>query len=220
MTDWSRLVEEIKPYIVKIETPHGSGTGFQIGEDAKWAYAITVTAHHVIAFAEEWRLPIKITREAPSESLKLPPAAPGGSRIRRTRQDASSLFLPVKRHLPQITLHPASLPVGTEVGWLGYPGSVSGGKLAFFSGRISVVLHEERNYLLDGVVLPGVSGAAPTCFLGGMGRSSGGAVAAQPSRPSCPPRSAAQTPAPLAGSDVRDPFLRRSRPLAVESGPS
>ena len=158
MTDWSRLVEEIKPYIVKIETPHGSGTGFQIGEDAKWAYAITVTAHHVIAFAEEWRLPIKITREAPSESLKLPPAAPGGSRIRRTRQDASSLFLPVKRHLPQITLHPASLPVGTEVGWLGYPGSVSGGKLAFFSGRISVVLHEERNYLLDGVVLPGVSG--------------------------------------------------------------
>ena len=158
MTDWSRLVEEIKPYIVKIETPHGSGTGFQIGEDAKWAYAITVTAHHVIAFAEEWRLPIKITRETPSESLELPPAAPGGSRIRRTRQDASSLFLPVKRHLPQITLHPASLPVGTEVGWLGYPGSVSGGKLAFFSGRISVVLHEERNYLLDGVVLPGVSG--------------------------------------------------------------
>ena len=43
-----------------------------------------------------------------------------------------------------------------------------------------------------------------------MGRSAGGAVAAQPSRPSCPPRSAAQTPAPLAGSDVRDPFLRRS----------
>ena len=32
-----------------------------------------------------------------------------------------------------------------------------------------------------------------------------------------PPRSAAQTPAPLAGGDVRDPFLRRSRPLAVES---
>ena len=28
------------------------------------------------------------------------------------------------------------------------------------------------------------------------------------------------TPAPLAGDDVRDPFLRRSRPLAVESGPS
>ena len=28
-----------------------------------------------------------------------------------------------------------------------------------------------------------------------------------------PPRSAAQTPAPLAGGDVRDPFLRRSRPL-------
>ena len=28
------------------------------------------------------------------------------------------------------------------------------------------------------------------------------------------------TPAPLAGDDVRDSFLRRSRPLAVESGPS
>ena len=134
MTDWRRLIEEIKPYIVKIETPSGSGTGFQIGEDDKWDYAITVTAHHVIAFAEQWGLPIKITREAPSESLELPPAEPGRSRIRRTRQDASSLFLPVKRHLSEIALHPATLPVGTEVGWLGYPGSVSGGKLAFSLG--------------------------------------------------------------------------------------
>ena len=158
MTDWRRLIEEIKPYIVKIETPSGSGTGFQIGEDDRWDFAITVTAHHVVAFAEQWRLPIKITREAPSESLELPPAEPGRSRVRRTRQDASSLFLPVKRHLPEIPLHPATLPVGTEVGWLGYPGSVSAGKLAFFSGRISVALQEERNYLLDGVVLPGVSG--------------------------------------------------------------
>ena len=36
--------------------------------------------------------------------------------------------------------------------------------------------------------------AAPPCVLGSMGRSAGGAVAAQPSRPSCPPRSAAQPP--------------------------
>ena len=35
-----------------------------------------------------------------------------------------------------------------------------------------------------------------------------------------PPPVGCSTPAPLAGDDVRDPFLRRSRPLAVESGPS
>ena len=58
-------------------------------------------------------------------------------------------------------------------------------------------------------LLPGRHGPLP-----------GGAVAAQPSRPSCPPPVGCSTPAPLAGDDVRDPFLRRSRPLAVESGPS
>ena len=49
--------------------------------------------------------------------------------------------------------------------------------------------------------------------LGGMGRSAGGAVAAQPSRPSCPPGRRLNPPAPLAGGDVRNPFLRRSHPF-------
>ena len=47
------------------------------------------------------------------------------------------------------------------------------------------------------------------CVLGGMGRSAGGAVAAQPSRPSCPPGRRLNPPAPLAVT----PFS------AVESGP-
>ena len=42
--------------------------------------------------------------------------------------------------------------------------------------------HERRVVIKAEVVR-----AAPTCFLGGMGRSADGAVAAQPSRPSCPP---------------------------------
>ena len=41
-----------------------------------------------------------------------------------------------------------------------------------------------------------------------------------PRPPAMPPPVGCSTPAPLAGDDVRDPFLRRSRPLAVESGPS
>ena len=157
MTNWSKLVDDIKPYIVRIETPVGLGTGFQIGEDDGWDFAITVTAHHVIDFADKWDLPIKVTREAPSESIALP-AKPGQRRIRRTLHDASSLFIPVTHHLPKIMLHPASLPVGTEVAWLGYPGNLGGATLAFFSGRISAMLPELRNYLIDGVVLPGVSG--------------------------------------------------------------
>ena len=37
--------------------------------------------------------------------------------------------------------------------------------------------------------------------------------AAQPSRPSCPPGRRLNPQAPLAGGDVRNPFLRRSRPF-------
>ena len=62
--------------------------------------------------------------------------------------------------------------------------------------------------------------AAPTCFLGGMGRSAGGAVAAQPSRPSCPPGRLLKPRLRLQAAMSETHSCAGSRPLAVESGPS
>lgn len=57
---WDPIVTKVKPYIVKIETPSGSGTGFLClyNEDKDW-YGIA-TAEHVVEYADDWQQPIKI----------------------------------------------------------------------------------------------------------------------------------------------------------------
>ena len=48
-------VEKVSPFVVKIETPSGSGTGFLCfyNEDKSWC--AVATAHHVIDKADEWQ---------------------------------------------------------------------------------------------------------------------------------------------------------------------
>jgi hypothetical protein len=48
-----------------------------------------------------------------------------------------------------------TLPVGTEVGWMGYP-TVDPDTLCFFSGRLSA--RKETGYFIDGVSINGISG--------------------------------------------------------------
>ena len=64
-------------------------------------------------------------------------------------------------NLPQtlIPLLPSStmLPIGTEVGWLGYPG-IAQQTLCFFSGIVSARQEWRHAYLIDGVAINGVSG--------------------------------------------------------------
>jgi len=52
---------------------------------------------------------------------------------------------------------------GVEIGWIGFPGIFSL-NACFFSGRISFWLEKDRAYLVDGVVIHGVSGA-PAIFV-------------------------------------------------------
>jgi hypothetical protein len=49
----------------------------------------------------------------------------------------------------------ASLDIGTEIGWLGYP-SLAANTLCFFSVNVSA--RSEHSYLIDGVAINGVSG--------------------------------------------------------------
>ena len=50
-----------------------------------------------------------------------------------------------------------ALPIGVDVGWLGFPAIVSQ-TLSFFSGNISARQENRSAYLIDGVAINGVSG--------------------------------------------------------------
>jgi hypothetical protein len=71
------------------------------------------------------------------------------------------LVQPSHLQLPESTipLLPTSipLPIGTEVGWLGFP-AIAPHTLCFFSGNISARQEWRHAYLIDGVAINGVSG--------------------------------------------------------------
>ena len=67
--DWNKVVEKISPYIVKIFTPTGSGTGFLFMYNADKTFYGIATAHHVIDDAEQWEQPIKITHYESGQSF-------------------------------------------------------------------------------------------------------------------------------------------------------
>jgi hypothetical protein len=49
------------------------------------------------------------------------------------------------------------LKSGVDIGWLGFP-AIPRASLCFFSGHVSAYLQEDAAYLVDGVVINGVSG--------------------------------------------------------------
>ena len=77
-----------------------------------------------------------------------------------------ALLLFFAPELPKATVpiieRPSDVRVGTEVGWLGYPGRLPE-TLCFFSGRISAALPDSGSYLVDGAAMPGVSGGPVFC---------------------------------------------------------
>ena len=156
-TDWSNAVNELAPQIVKIETPHGHGTGFLCyGGDVIRTVA---TAYHVIERAFKKPLTIRHDTNAivcglkPHREIKV---------ARLGERDAALLIVPAPE-LPKPVVplleKDETLAVGTEVGWLGYPHLAPG--LCFFSGRISAVYKEQ--FLVDGTAIHGVSGGPAFC---------------------------------------------------------
>jgi hypothetical protein len=156
--NWNTIVEKVAPYVVKIETPRGHGTGFLCLYNQNKSFLGIATASHVVSYADEWQQPIRIHH------------FPSGKTIFMKEDDrtifsdpetdsAVILFPPGELGLPQelIPLLPssASLDIGTEIGWLGYP-SLAANTLCFFSGNVSA--RSDHSYLIDGVAINGVSG--------------------------------------------------------------
>ena len=158
--DWDQVVRQVTPYVVRIETPSGHGTGFLCLYSDQQVFCGIATAYHVVAHADEWQQPIRIHHHA-SKSMALFNEGKRFVFADRQRDSAIILVDPGKLQLPEtlVPLLPVDtrLPIGAEVGWIGYP-AVRRNTQCFFSGRISAFDDFHHAYLIDGVAINGVSG--------------------------------------------------------------
>lgn len=164
MMNWTNVVENVLPTVVKIETRYGHGTGFLLytPENANF-YAIG-TARHVIEHAAKWKESVFIH----FSQEKKPYLYNEDNRIilfSPRKQDYAVLL--IRKGGLNLLCNPISLlpsrvllGAGEEVGWLGFP---AGFGLCFFSGKVSarstaIGTHDDEMYLIDGVAISGVSG--------------------------------------------------------------
>ena len=158
--EWYDAVEAAKPHVVQISTPRGSGSGFFVSASAASDMCAVATAAHVVADSNWWEEPIRLFQPSSGQSRILRHS----DRAIEFRYDADTAAILFNREA--LPLPPVPLPsipegqflkVGNEVGWLGFP-AISPMDLCFFSGRVSAWRQRESAYLIDGVVINGVSG--------------------------------------------------------------
>ena len=162
--NWDQIVNKIRPHIVKIETQTGYGTGFLFLYNENKTFCGVATALHVVSHADEWQQPIRLRGHSSGQTVFLE----ANDRVILTDWNTDSaviLFHKGEFPLPPepITLLPSAsiIPVGVEVGWLGFP-VVAPFDLCFFSGNISARQETRKAYLIDGVAINGVSGGPVT----------------------------------------------------------
>lgn len=69
--NWNEVVESVTPYILKIETPTGYGTGFLCLYNETRNLCGIATAYHVVRDTDEWQQPMRIQHYASSGSVFL-----------------------------------------------------------------------------------------------------------------------------------------------------
>ena len=166
--EWNVAVEEVEKHVVSISTPRGRGTGFLVSTSADGSICAIATAAHVVAEAQYWEQPIRITHRVSGQTLLLR-TADRAIFLDEDKDTAAIIFTRGEFPLPPQPLDLAPegkfLRVGNEIGWLGFP-AVAPAELCFFSGRVSAVRNEGHEYLVDGVAINGVSGG-PAFWNGG-----------------------------------------------------
>src|SRR5262245_54115231 len=138
---WQALVELVRPHIVRIMTPRGSGTGFLLYNSTSKGFASVATAAHVVNSAHFWEEPIRL-RHAQSGKSAIIRAASRAVLIEDEKDVAAIMFPTQDLDLPEqpLNLSPSDmyLRVGVEIGWVGFP-AISR-ELCFFSGRVSAYI--------------------------------------------------------------------------------
>jgi hypothetical protein len=154
------IVEKVLPSVVKIETPGGHGTGFLCFYNENRLFCGIATALHVVEHADTWQLPIRISNYHSKTTMFLKES----ERVIWSDKAKDSAIVVVSTgqlNFPEfpIQLLPPDrrLPIGREVGWIGYP-AIAAYTACFFSGTVSALEDWRNAYLIDGVAINGVSG--------------------------------------------------------------
>jgi len=157
---WQTIVEKIAPYLVKIETPGGHGTGFLCLTNHDKSILGVATAAHVVGHADDWQEPIRL-RSFHTDKTAFLKESQRVVRFNWATDSAVILFPSGDLDFPEalIPLLPSNerLPIGAEIGWLGFP-AIEPFTPCFFSGSISARRDDLSAYLIDGVAINGVSG--------------------------------------------------------------
>lgn len=171
MKEWSEAVSQVTPFIVKIRTQYGFGTGFVFWQNSD--FACIATANHVIepANQEGWEQPFYIS-QPDSDPIRINPDQRFIKSNLNQRDSAAILIRRDALVLPSKCLSlwdfSREIPVGSEIGWLGFPDIVDQyfTQPSFFSGIISNVHKEFGQFTIDGVAISGVSGGPVFCKIG------------------------------------------------------
>lgn len=158
--NWDQIVEYAMPYVFKIDTPTGGGTGFLCLFNEDRSFCGVATAAHVVDYAEEWQQPIRLHHEQTGEVRLLQTT----ERViyKDYRKDSAVILFPTgdlvlpEQPMPMLPTD-RGLSLGIEVGWLGFP-AIAPYTLCFFSGNVSARQEYRSAYLIDGVAINGVSG--------------------------------------------------------------
>lgn len=183
---WHAVVAAVEPYVVRLSTPGGWGTGFLLAHSKDRSLMGVATAAHVVQHAHMWEDPIRLDRTSGGQTcLVRHPDRVIAIDVDRDSAvivtSSSCLALPTT----PLTLAPKGLrlKVGEEVGWLGFPAMPAAG-LCFFSGRVSAWVEPWEAYLVDGNAINGVSGGPAFALVEGGIHLFGMVAAYMPNRAS------------------------------------
>ncbi len=158
--EWHEAITLLKPYVLRLSTPNGAGTGWLVSLSESTPLCAVATAAHVVEREHNWELPIRIFHPESGKSILLRAQDRAIHLIKRL-DIAAIVFNKDDLPLPSKTFPLVDpgfyLKPGVEIGWLGFPGR-NKEDLCFFSGRISFYEENNKRYLVDGVGMNGASG--------------------------------------------------------------
>ena len=68
---WHMAYEKIEPYLVRIDTEDGFGTGFFLAYNSDHSIAAIATAAHVVEQADLWQKPLRSCLKTPLRAASM-----------------------------------------------------------------------------------------------------------------------------------------------------
>src|SRR5438094_784276 len=122
--EWHEAITQLEPYVFRIFTPDGSGTGWLVSRGKNTPLCVIATASHVLDHAHYWEEPIRLHHHSSGTTVLLRPGDRAINIDHRTDTttillNQADLLLP-EAPIPLITTDRHRKP-GPNIGWLGFP---------------------------------------------------------------------------------------------------